>query len=369
MAHLRVETLILPPDGTYPLFITANKYQWRSENRPRTKGSGIGRGEYDMNTNGLTLVMLHSSSFHKETWEACLETLFSLADASGVAVREAWAIECPNHGESAVLNTAFFEVPPYSNHFGCEGYSQAVHRFLTRAPVPFHDRQLVGIGHSLGANTILMIQTFRPAFPFSSLILVEPMVSSIGDMALQPLRDRLVEQARKRRDKWTSREEARIALHKKCGGRRWKGVTRGKWDERVINSFVEHGLVPKASEGSQNDRKKTDDRNGDMTSFVLACTKQQEINMYTDDQGSVAPVEVLDQISSKLPIHLILGELKDYIPAHVHAALVGPAPGRNFASISMMPNVGHLVPQEKPDELAVAIIKILQGPGVPQPKL
>ena len=49
----------------------------------------------------------------KEHWEPTLEFLYALLGASsaapgpsgqGVRIREAWSIECPNHGDAAVLN-------------------------------------------------------------------------------------------------------------------------------------------------------------------------------------------------------------------------------------------------------------------------
>ena len=65
--------------------------------------------------------------------------------------------------------------------------------------------------------------------------------------------------------------------------------------------------------------------------------------MYNDVEGPNKPVEVLDAICHTIPIHLILGEIADYIPRHVHRALVNPASGRRFASITAMSGVGHLV--------------------------
>jgi hypothetical protein len=35
--------------------------------------------------------------------------------------------------------------------------------------------------------------------------------------------------------------------------------------------------------------------------------------MYLDERGPNAAVEILDSISSTLPIHLVLGQVKDYM--------------------------------------------------------
>ena len=66
----------------------------------------------------ITLVLLHGTGFHKETWEPSLERVFHLASRSigDVKIREAWAIECPNHGASAQLNDSTLQQPAYRHN-------------------------------------------------------------------------------------------------------------------------------------------------------------------------------------------------------------------------------------------------------------
>jgi hypothetical protein len=58
----------------------------------------------------VTLILAHATSLHKELWEPFLEGLYAHAAVSSatrsslVKIRDAWAIDCPNHGESAMLN-------------------------------------------------------------------------------------------------------------------------------------------------------------------------------------------------------------------------------------------------------------------------
>ncbi|KAJ3508565.1 hypothetical protein NMY22_g16571 [Coprinellus aureogranulatus] len=382
MAELQVETSTLPPDESYSLWITANRY-WSNESSARVI-SVEHLAEASKSRQGLTLILLHSTSFHKETWEACLETLFKIVEASSPGrhspvMLEAWAIESPNHGHSAALNEAALRRPPFSTDFGCEGYARAVHRFLTKGPVPFHQKVLVGIGHSLGANAMLLLQSYRPSLPFKSLVIVEPLVSPGGDELFHPLRTRLVHSSERRRDTWASLEEARLSLPGKARSRKRRDGKR-EWDERVVNAFLvciymRSPLHPSANPESRVQQKhgirpyaKPAD-NSVTAKFTLACTKEQEIVMYRDKRGAEAPVEVLDKISSTLPTHLILGEIKDYVPGEVHKVLIGPAPGRRFASITTLPDVGHLVPQEKPDALAGAIANVLRLRQFPLCKL
>ncbi|EKM76093.1 hypothetical protein AGABI1DRAFT_131612 [Agaricus bisporus var. burnettii JB137-S8] len=311
----------------YPFFIAAKKYSLREIDRPNEGKTPV------------TILALHSTSFHKETWEPTLEALFEaivLWGAEKVEVREVWAVDCPNHGHSGVLNA---EILKDDSGFSCERYAAAVHRFLTRAPevfgVDFGKRRLVGIGHSLGANALLLLQGMKPDFPFISLIIVEPMVSPGGDQPLTELRKRLGRGAERRTSEWSDRETAHKSLvsHPQVA----------QWDVRVIKAFVNHAITEKASSNTVR----------------LACAPEQEKAMYFDIPGATRPVEELTRLCSLLPVHLIIGQDKDFVPKEVHEALVDPSSGRKFASVTEINEVGHLIPQRIPDKLGCLFYKIL----------
>ena len=170
-----MEPYVLQPSSEYPLFITAKRY-WI----PEFEGNAS-------SPSAQTLIVLHSTSFHKESWEPALEDLFQLASQSGnkTNIREAWAIDCPNHGESANLNHRALSDPGFAKCMcycsprgvwlsddllvSCEKYAQAIRRFISAglnhgAHVDFQKRNLVGIGHSLGANAmwVLFPTQFHP---------------------------------------------------------------------------------------------------------------------------------------------------------------------------------------------------------------
>ena len=96
----------LPPTPDYPLSIIAKRY-W------------LPNGSNTENPAAQTLIVLHSTSFHKETWEPTLQDLFELVSQSNtdseVLIRDAWAVECPNHGESAILNNQALKDPQFTN--------------------------------------------------------------------------------------------------------------------------------------------------------------------------------------------------------------------------------------------------------------
>ena len=94
----------LEPQPDYALYITAKCY-WLPSFKAHTD-----------DPDAVTLIFLHTTSFHKETWEPMIDRLFHLASTSRKAtlkIRKAWAVECPNHGQSAVLNEKVLEQPEF----------------------------------------------------------------------------------------------------------------------------------------------------------------------------------------------------------------------------------------------------------------
>ena len=82
-----------------------------------------------------------------------------------------------------------------------------------------------------------MLQDIRPFFKFSTLIIVEPLLSPQGRHHLYELRQLLVERARKRRECWPNRDLVR------------KVFTDPErrplaWEERVLTSFIVRQLLP-----------------------------------------------------------------------------------------------------------------------------
>ena len=104
MIHSQV--VILAPGDGYPLHTTAKRY-WLPEQE-----------SYSYDPSALTLILLHATSFHKETWEPSLEQLFKLSSQSGsvVKIREAWTLDCPNHGASSQLNEKALMQPEFHNN-------------------------------------------------------------------------------------------------------------------------------------------------------------------------------------------------------------------------------------------------------------
>lgn len=176
MTTLCSESYVFDGRPAYPLLVPAKRYWHPSLSHE----------------DGLTLILAHGTGFHKEHWEPFLDDLFGLLGTAAsiggprLRVREAWAIDAPNHGAGALLNEATLRFgyepvcesrPPLSlrpsravrGPMMCGGgltarvrftvawdeYALAIHRFLaghgSGIPVDFARRRLVAVGHSFGA--------------------------------------------------------------------------------------------------------------------------------------------------------------------------------------------------------------------------
>lgn len=97
---------IVPPQHGYPFYVTAKRYRFN--------------GCEPQHPDALTLLLLHSTSFHKEIYEPTFDELalrlIRSAAVGAPKIKEAWVVECPNHGESAILNQELLKQPMYEDY-------------------------------------------------------------------------------------------------------------------------------------------------------------------------------------------------------------------------------------------------------------
>ncbi|KAJ3525179.1 hypothetical protein NM688_g8444 [Phlebia brevispora] len=316
-----VSSRIVPPQRGYPFYVTAKRYAFGGEG-----------------PHAVTLLLLHSTSFHKEVYEPTLEELaICLQDPQTkgiVNIKEAWVIECPNHGESAILNQELLKQPQYEEYFSCERYAEAAYHFLTARDtngLPYINcppEKLVGVGHSLGGVSMVFLSR---KVKFASLVIVDPFLFPGEPEHLRTLRQHMVCGAYERRDVWATRDEARDCLKKK------------KWDRRVLDLYVKYAVRehPAWNHPSMPYR-----------GFSLACTREQEATMYRDPDGATKPIPYLRRTCTTIPVHVAFGKKSDIIPRYVQENLVNSC---HFASVTWLSDVGHLVPQHSPHQLAQVI--------------
>lgn len=96
----------------------------------------------------------------------------------------------------------------------------------------YRSRLIVAIGHSLGGGATAYAASALPSL-FSSLVFVDPVLPdpTVSTRAMT----RLTAGALMRRETWKTRDEAREAFVKKPFFQ--------AWDPRVLDGYLEHGLV------------------------------------------------------------------------------------------------------------------------------
>lgn len=118
---------------------------------------------------------------------------------------------------------------------------------------------LIGIAHSYGAALTLRVAAANPGL-FQALVLLDPITMPTpvwlgAKLAAAMGRNRISQGARRRRDRWASREDALARL-------RGRGIYTG-WTEEALNCFVDHAT-----------RTDTDG------SRVLCCPKTLEAEIF-----------------------------------------------------------------------------------------
>ncbi|KZT63155.1 alpha/beta-hydrolase [Daedalea quercina L-15889] len=340
MVSLISQAYVCDPRPEYPLLITAKRYTVP--------------GHISEDPGALTLILTHGTGYHKEQWEPTLEHLFEnvaqAGEGSTVKIRDVWAIDCPNHGDAAVLNEGTL-LWGYAN-FNWEEYARAVHIFLSDlghgVDADFSKRNLVGLGHSMGCIALISSNTFFPKLTFQSFIFVEPMC--FPQESIPPsFSTFLTTGAEKRRDVFPSREEALTWLQLRAGFK--------VWDPRVLRNYVDHGLrdLPTA--------EYPDKREG----VTLKCTKTQEAACYRDhyNTGRIRAYNYLPTLCAARPVHVLFGAIDDYIPGQVKDRLLVKGMQNKYTSAGRVSGAGHLVVQTQPRGLADAIWTILNREPAP----
>ncbi|KAF8257766.1 Alpha/beta hydrolase fold-1 [Lactarius quietus] len=341
MCSLKSQAYVFDARPHYPLLIPVKRY-WVPEFE-------------STDPDAVTLILAHALSFTKEHWEPLLEDLYGqLAitprNRSQPKIRDVWAIECPNHGEGAVLNEETL-LDGYTPAFSWDEYARAVHLVLNGLgkgiDVDFKSRNLVGVGHSMGASAIVLTRTIHPFVTWSTAIFVEPMIVHRKNFTGQ--NKFLLKGALQRRDTWSSREEAQKVFRER---------SLKSWDPRVVDIYIKYGLrelptltYPDKTQG-----------------VTLTCTKVQEFATYCENVGRVKAQRFLATFCKDVPTHVVFGEIADINPPENREFLTQVS-GDGFRTTSFVKNAGHLVVYQNPAGVADAILNVLQGLRVAPSKL
>jgi pimeloyl-ACP methyl ester carboxylesterase len=148
LVQLHSQSYLFDPTPNFPLLVAAKRY-WD----PITTCS---------DSDALTLIFSHGAGLTKETWEACIESMFLQLRRSNVKVNDMWCIDAPNHGEASWLNEQVLDWC-YRPVFRQEDYAHAIHALIsglgTGVDVDFRKRRLVGVGHSMGTVSLYVLSS------------------------------------------------------------------------------------------------------------------------------------------------------------------------------------------------------------------
>lgn len=185
---------------------------------------------------------------------------------------------------------------------------------------------VIGVGHSMGANATLMAAQIEPSL-FSKIVLIDPVI--LPEQIYQLLENAsfeekrkmnpLLEKAMKRRNEWLSQEDAIQYFESKTFFQRFSDTAK--------EDFITHGLRQQS--------------NGSLT---LAYSREWEARVYGTGNS---PWSYLRQIQH--PCLIIRAEHSDVMRTEDEWSDIKSQTG--MSTCIQLDGAGHLIPQESPIEL------------------
>uniref|UniRef100_A0A0W0F8H8 AB hydrolase-1 domain-containing protein n=1 Tax=Moniliophthora roreri TaxID=221103 RepID=A0A0W0F8H8_MONRR len=249
------------------------------------------------NPEGLTLFFAHCIGTHKEHWEPVIDKLFSILNSNSKhprqRIREAWAFDWQNHGDSAVVNEEKLNDRPEG--ISVYEWSAAIRNFVHSPRMKGH--RIVPLGHSAGAGTMMLLTLEIPLseIPYVALVLIEATMITREhfyesfDARIETM-EFTINATLGRRDTWPSKEFAFEWMSKRFP---WQF-----WDQRIVRIMADYGLK--------------DTSTGEVQ---LKCTKEQEATLYPDVDPHFEAMDELARVCQTLPVHAVWGETEDIVYA------------------------------------------------------
>ncbi|KAJ6608512.1 Alpha/Beta hydrolase protein [Mycena sp. CBHHK59/15] len=290
--------------------------------------------------NGYTLVFLHATNAHKETFEPVVYHL--LQETLGIPIRDVWAIENPNHGRSAAKNRNLLDSPKYREKWTAMEYCRATHAFLTSTShgIDFRSRALVGLAHSAASAALLMLQRTHPPVKLEAMIFMDAAILPVGTKPTRVLCNLFGNWAKSKPNTWPSRAAAAKNL---------SATAFRRWDPRAVDLFVQHAIRP--VEGSEK--------------VTLASSTLQEAAYYLSPDADLVdvPTEIFLQLTKddQLPIHTIICLNDEYkgIGTEMKQFQIDNVKRMTRGSVQIVEG-GHMFPQTEPAICARAILDALR---------
>jgi len=267
---------------------------------------GIRLVVHDWGGLGAPVLLAHPTGFHGRVWEPVAQRLV----ASG---RRVWSFDFRGHGDSDAPDTDYSwhgfadDVLAVAQHIGVAG-----------------DPALLACGHSKGGAALILGEVKRPG-TFTRIWAYEPIIFAAPE-PLPPQDDFfLARAARKRRNEWSSTEEAFAAYASK--------PPLDVMTEASLRAYVDYGL---------RDR-------GDGI-LELKCSPEIEARVYSmgPNHGAYAH---LGELASEVLV--VCGETSTSIDPKLGAEIAARVPrGR----LLVLPGLGHFGPQQDPDACVASML-------------
>ncbi|KAJ6468283.1 Alpha/beta hydrolase fold-1 [Mycena sanguinolenta] len=286
----------------------------------------------DSAPNGLVLVFAHSTSNHKEQWEAMISKIFELFPGR---LNEMWAIDWQSHGESSVVNESALR----GTIVTVEDYADILRSFLESHHVA--GKRIVAVGHSIAtcAWTLAVYQMTLRVSPVVAFVFFEPVhiLPPILADDERILRGQTNQGgAQTRQTTFADREAASQWARRRMP---WK-----RWDERVFKCYIEYGFKS-VEEGSSE--------------VTTSCDRAQELWQYKPNVPILAG-HLYSKLCAEYPVHGIFGERPEMYSSAIRDRYNDGKEGRSMESTHIIPKTGHLLVQEKPETAAEIVVGILQ---------
>jgi pimeloyl-ACP methyl ester carboxylesterase len=273
------------------------------------EANGLRLVVHEWGGDGPPVVLAHPTGFHGLVWRP-------IAQALVAADRRVWSFDFRGHGDS---DSPSIDVDGYSWHgFADDVLAVAEHLAVAGDP------DLIACGHSKGGAALLLGEASRPS-TFARIWAYEPIMFAT-DEALPPQEDFfLARAARKRRNAWSSPEEAFESYASKPP----LNVMRAD----ALRAYVDYGL-----------RRRDDGR------FELKCRPEVEARIYAmgPNHGGFAR---LPEIGAEVAV--VCGETSTDIGPPLAAQIADRLP---HGKLEVMPGLGHFGPQQDPDACVASIL-------------
>jgi pimeloyl-ACP methyl ester carboxylesterase len=270
--------------------------------------SGVGIVVHEWGGHGDAVLLAHPTGFHGRVWAPIAAKLVR-------AGRRVWSFDFRGHGDSD---------PSPNGAYGWEEFADdalAVTRHLDLVG----SRRLIAAGHSKGGAALLWASVLEPGV-YPRVWTYEPVIVPNDAAILAATDNPLSAGARRRRDQWTSREEALESYASK--------PPLNALAPAALAAYVDYGL-----------RERPDG------TLELKCRPEDEATMYTMG-ASLGLFPRLGDVTC--PVLVACGETSQSITPERAEQIVARLP---HGMLEVWEDRGHFGPLEDPDHAAESMLQ------------